>query len=234
MEALDNGKSLNQSRVVDAPACGSIFKYWAGWADKIENGRVVDIGPGHFDYTLHQPVGVCALIVPWNLPLIAAAAKMGPALCAGNTVVLKPAEQTPLSTLRLAELVVEAGFPAGVVNIVPGDVSTGAALVRHPLVNKISFTGSTPVGQKVAAEAAASSKRVSLELGGKNPVVVCADADLDLAVETVHNGLVRRHDMPMGSGWAGLGEQLQLSVLRVSHLLGVCLHMSMLTVLERG
>jgi len=200
LEALDNGKTLAQARMVDAPASASMFKYWAGWADKMENGRVIDIGTQHFNYTLHQPVGVCALIVPWNLPLIAAAAKMGPALCAGNTVILKPAEQTPLSTLRLAELVVEAGFPAGVVNILPGDGATGAALVSHPLVSKISFTGSTPVGLRVGQEAAKTCKRVSLELGGKNPVIVCADADLDQAVEAVHNGLFWNEGEACASG----------------------------------
>jgi aldehyde dehydrogenase (NAD+) len=124
----------------------------------------------------------------------------GPALCAGNTVILKPAEQTPLSTLRLAELVVEAGFPAGVVNIIPGDGTTGAALVAHPLVSKISFTGSTPVGQRVAAEAGKGLKRVSLELGGKNPVIVCADADLDQAVESVHAGLFWNEGEACASG----------------------------------
>jgi aldehyde dehydrogenase (NAD+) len=200
LEALDNGKTLAQARMVDAPACASMFKYWAGWSDKLENGRVIDIGGQHFNYTLHQPIGVCALIVPWNLPLIAAAAKMGPALTAGNTVILKPAEQTPLSTLRLAELVVEAGFPKGVVNIIPGDGTTGAALVSHPLVNKISFTGSTPVGLRVGQEAAKTCKRVSLELGGKNPVIVCADANLEQAVESVHNGLFWNEGEACASG----------------------------------
>lgn len=125
---------------------------------------------------------------------------MGPSLCAGNTVILKPAEQTPLSSLRLAELVAEVGFPKGVVNIITGDGTTGAALVQHPLVSKISFTGSTPVGQRVAAEAAKTSKRVSLELGGKNPVIVCADADLDLAVESVHNALFWNEGEACASG----------------------------------
>ena len=200
LESLDNGKTLSQSRTVDAPACASMFKYWAGWGDKMEGGRVIDVGGAFFNYTLHQPVGVCALVVPWNLPLIAAAAKMGPSLVAGNTIVLKPAEQTPLSTLRLAELVVEAGFPKGVVNIVPGDGSTGAALCQHPLVSKISFTGSTPVGQKVGAQAALSCKRVSLELGGKNPVIVCRDADVDAAVEAVHAGVFWNEGEACASG----------------------------------
>jgi len=200
LESLDNGKTINQSRNVDAQACAAIFKYWAGWADKMENGRVIDIGTQHFDYTLHQPVGVCALIVPWNLPLIAAAAKIGPALCAGNTVILKPAEQTPLSTLRLAELIVEAGFPKGVINILPGDGQVGSALVNHPMVNKISFTGSTPVGLKVGSDAAKQCKRVSLELGGKNPVVVHHDTDMSLAVESVHNALFWNEGEACASG----------------------------------
>ena len=200
LESLNNGKTLQQSRMIDAPACASMFNYWAGWADKLDAGHVVDIGSSHFNYTLHQPVGVCALIVPWNLPLIAAAAKMGPALCAGNTIILKPAEQTPLSALRLAELVHEVGFPAGVVNILPGDGRTGAALVQHPLVNKISFTGSTPVGQLVGQQAAKTCKRVSLELGGKNPVIVCKDADLDLAVESVHGALFWNEGEACASG----------------------------------
>lgn len=134
--------------------------------------------------------GVCGMIIPWNLPLIGVAAKIGPALAAGNTVVLKPAEQTSLSALRLAELVKEAGFPDGVINIVPGPGPTvGEAIVRHPLVDKISFTGSTRAGRRIQEIAAQSVKNVTLELGGNNPVIVCEDADLDTAVQTVHNGL---------------------------------------------
>jgi len=189
IEALNNGKTFSQATVVDAPACARSFKYYAGWADKLA-GKTVPIGENHFCYTIHEPVGVVGLIVPWNLPLIAVAAKIAPALTCGNTVVLKTAEQTPLSALRLAELVAEAGFPPGVINIISGDGPTaGQALTQHPLIDKVSFTGSVEVGRRVQAACAASIKRVTLELGGKNPVIVCDDADLDIAVEQVHNGL---------------------------------------------
>jgi aldehyde dehydrogenase (NAD+) len=174
---------------VDAPACAAILRYYAGWADKI-TGRTIPIGSQHFCYTLHEPVGVCGLIVPWNLPLIAVAAKIGPALVCGNTVVLKTAEQTPLTALRVAELALEAGFPPGVINIISGyGPTTGAEIVRHPLVDKISFTGSVEVGKKIQAMAGDGIKRVTLELGGNNPMIVFADCDVEQAVETVHNGL---------------------------------------------
>lgn len=200
LEALDNGKTLAQTRTVDAPACAAMFRYWAGWADKL-NGQTIPFSPAHFCYTLHEPLGVCGLIVPWNLPLIAAAAKLGPCLVAGNTAVLKTAEQTPLSTLRLAELIQEAGFPAGVVNILSGhgEVS-GAALVAHPDVHKISFTGSNAVGVIVGKKAAETCKRVTLELGGKNPLIICEDADLNDAVETAHNALFWNEGQACASG----------------------------------
>jgi aldehyde dehydrogenase (NAD+) len=189
LESLDNGKPLWNSMNIDVPACATVLRYFAGWADKM-TGKNIPIGSSHLCLTHHEPVGVCTLIIPWNLPLIGVAAKLGPSLACGNAVVLKSAEQTPLSALGIASLVEEAGFPPGVVNILSGDgKTTGTPLVRHPLVNKIAFTGSTPVGKFIAGEAAAQCKRTTMELGGKNPVIVFADADLDLAVETIHNGL---------------------------------------------
>jgi aldehyde dehydrogenase (NAD+) len=189
LESLDNGKPYSQSIAVDAPACATILRYYAGWADKI-TGRTIPIGPDHFCYTISEPVGVCALVVPWNLPLIAVAAKIGPCVATGNTCVLKSAENTPLTALQFAGLVAEAGFPEGVINIISGfGHKTGAQLVAHPKVNKVSFTGSVPVGKHIQASCANYIKRCTLELGGKNPVVVFADAKLDEAVEAVHNGL---------------------------------------------
>jgi len=189
IEALNNGKTYLQALHQDVNACSSIFRYWAGWADKF-TGQHIPIGEDFNCETIHEPVGVCALIVPWNLPLIGAAAKLGPALTTGNTTVFKSAEQTPLSVLALADLIHQVGFPAGVVNILSGDgPNCGRHLIAHPKVDKISFTGSTEVGQLIAAEASRSMKRVTTELGGKNPVIVCADANFDLAVENCYNGL---------------------------------------------
>lgn len=189
LESLDNGKGLNLSANVDVPVCAMMLRYWAGWADKLA-GKQVPMGQDFLCYTRHEPVGVVGAIVPWNLPLIAAAAKLGPALTCGNTVVLKAAEQTPLTALRLGELALEAGFPAGVVNVLSGfGEGAGSSLVAHPAVNKITFTGSVEVGKHVQRSAADTLKRVTLELGGKNPSIVFDDADLDSALESVHNGL---------------------------------------------
>jgi aldehyde dehydrogenase (NAD+) len=189
LEAMNNGKTFLHASTQDVPATAAMFRYWAGWADKI-TGKTIPIGNEHFCYTHHEPVGVCALIVPWNLPLIACAAKLGPALAAGNTCVLKSAEQTPLSALKLAELVHQAGFPAGVVNILSGNgPDCGALLVSHPSINKISFTGSVEVGKIIQKAASSGMKRTTMELGGKNPVIVCEDADLENAVKIIHNGL---------------------------------------------
>jgi aldehyde dehydrogenase (NAD+) len=183
LETLDNGKTLFESRNVDIPAAAGTFRYYAGWVNKI-TGETNPSDETFFNYTLREPVGVCGQIIPWNFPLLMAAWKLGPALACGNTVVLKPAEQTPLTALRLGELLLEAGVPAGVVNIVPGFGETaGRALVRHPLVDKIAFTGSTEVGKEIQREAAATLKRVSLELGGKSPNIVFADADFAAAAE---------------------------------------------------
>ncbi|HET7207467.1 MAG TPA: aldehyde dehydrogenase family protein [Terriglobales bacterium] len=188
IESLDNGKPLKIARVADIPLAVDMLRYMAGWATKIEGNTIsisVPYAPGakFLAYTLREPVGVVGQIIPWNFPLLMAAWKLGPALAAGCTVVLKPAEQTPLSALRLGELVQEAGIPDGVVNIVPGYGETaGAALAAHPDVDKIAFTGSTEVGRLIVQAAAGNLKKVSLELGGKSPNVVFADVDLDSAI----------------------------------------------------
>jgi acyl-CoA reductase-like NAD-dependent aldehyde dehydrogenase len=165
------------------------LQYFAGWATKIHGSTIPVRGP-ILNYTLREPVGVVGAIIPWNFPLLMAVWKLAPALCAGNTVVLKPAEQTSLTALLLAEICQEAGFPEGVVNVVPGFGPTaGAALVNHPGVDKIAFTGSTPVGQEIAKASAATLKRLSLELGGKSPSIVFADADLEAAVRGASIGI---------------------------------------------
>ncbi len=183
LETLDNGKPLAESRTVDIPAAADTFRYYGGWVTKLY-GETNPSDAAFFNFTLREPVGVCGQIIPWNFPLLMAAWKLAPALACGNTVVLKPAEQTPLTALRLGELLLEAGVPAGVVNIVPGFGETaGAALVRHPMVDKIAFTGSTEVGKEIHRATADTLKRVSLELGGKSPNIVFSDADADAAVE---------------------------------------------------
>ena len=185
LETLDNGKPIFFSRIVDVPQAIEMFQYFSGWATKIQGTTIPLSSPlgQFFAYTLRQPVGVTALIIPWNFPLIMASWKLAPALAAGCTVVLKPAEQTPLSALRLGELMMEAGFPEGVVNIVPGFGETaGAALAAHPDVDKIAFTGSTEVGKLIVKAATGNLKKVSLELGGKSPNVVFADADVNAAI----------------------------------------------------
>lgn len=189
IETLNNGKPIFESRHVDVPAASACFQYYAGWATKI-HGDVIPVAGNYFNYTLREPLGVCGAIIPWNFPLLMAAWKLAPALAAGNTVVLKPAEQTPLTALKLAEILQLAGLPEGVVNIVPGFGPTaGAALVRHPGVAKIAFTGSTSVGKEIMRSSADTLKKVSLELGGKSPNIVFADADLDAAVRGAINGI---------------------------------------------
>src|SRR5438067_13774120 len=189
LESLDNGKPLTVARAADVPLAVDLFRYMAGWATKIEGNTIplsVPYTPGakYLSYTLREPVGVVAQIIPWNVPLLMAAWKLGPALATGCTVVLKPAEQTPLSSLLLGELALEAGIPAGVLNIVTGFGETaGAALAAHPDVDKVAFTGSTEVGKLVLQAAAGNLKKVSLELGGKSPNVVFSDADIDTAVK---------------------------------------------------
>jgi phenylacetaldehyde dehydrogenase len=186
LESLDNGKPLKIARVADLPLSIDHFRYYAGWATKIEGHTVPMSGwkQGMFHaYTLREPVGVVGQIIPWNFPLLMAAWKLGPALATGCTIVLKPAEQTPLTALRLGELIQEAGIPDGVVNIVPGYGETaGAALAAHPDVDKVAFTGSTEVGKLILQAAAGNLKKVSLELGGKSPNIIFDDADLDTAI----------------------------------------------------
>ena len=181
LETLDTGKPLGESSKIDVPLTADIFYYNAGAATKLEGSTVPVSGP-YLNYTIREPIGVVGLIVPWNFPLLIAARKIGPALAAGNTVVLKPAEETPLTALRLGELALEAGIPPGVLNVVPGFGPTaGAALVAHPGVAGIAFTGETTTGQLIMQNAARTLKKVSLELGGKSPNIVFADADIDAA-----------------------------------------------------
>jgi aldehyde dehydrogenase (NAD+) len=182
LETMDNGKPISDARNIDVPLVADCLEYYAGWANKV-HGETIPV-PGPFlNYTLREPMGVVGQIVAWNFPMLLAAWKLGPALATGNTVVLKPAEQTPLTALRLGELCLEAGIPAGVVNVVPGFGPTaGGSLVAHPDVDKIAFTGEYITGQTIMREAAGTLKRVSLELGGKSPNIVFADADLDAAV----------------------------------------------------
>jgi aldehyde dehydrogenase (NAD+) len=190
LESLDNGKPLADSLAADLPLTIKCYRYYAGWADKI-HGKTIPIEGNYFCYTRHEPVGVVGQIIPWNFPLLMQAWKWGPALACGNTVVLKPAEQTPLTALRVARLAQEVGFPDGVVNVVPGYGPTaGAALASHMDVDKVAFTGESTTGQIVMTAAAQSNlKRVSLELGGKSPNIVFADADLDAAIDGAYFGL---------------------------------------------
>ncbi|MBZ5523166.1 MAG: aldehyde dehydrogenase family protein [Acidobacteriia bacterium] len=188
LETLDNGKPIFESRYVDMPMVADVFRYYAGWATKI-HGETVNTFNNAFTYTLREPLGVVGAIVAWNFPLLLASWKLGPALACGNTVVLKPAEQTPLSMLRCGELMLEAGLPAGVVNIITGGPETGKALVRHPGVDKIAFTGSTSVGKEIMRNSADTLKRVTLELGGKSPNIVFADSAIDSAVKGALNGI---------------------------------------------
>jgi acyl-CoA reductase-like NAD-dependent aldehyde dehydrogenase len=189
LETADNGKPFFESRKVDLPSVVENFRYFAGMADKIEGSTIPVAGP-FFNYTLREPVGVVGIITPWNFPLSLAAWKVAPALACGNAVVLKPAEQTPLTALRLGELAAEVGFPEGALSVVPGFGPTaGSALVRHPDVDAIAFTGSTDVGKIVMREAADTLKKVSLELGGKSPNIVFADADLKNAVRGASTGI---------------------------------------------
>jgi aldehyde dehydrogenase (NAD+) len=189
LETLDSGKPVTENTKIDVPMAADCFHYYAGWATKIHGDTIPVAGP-YLNYTLREPVGVCGQITPWNFPLLMAAWKVAPALACGNTVVLKPASYTPLTALRLAALCKEAGLPDGVLNVVTGSGSVaGMALVRHPLVDKIAVTGSTPVGQQIMREAAGTLKRVSLELGGKSPNIVLADADLDAAARGAQVGI---------------------------------------------
>ncbi len=183
LDALDNGKPFAVARDVDAVYSARHFRYFAGWPSKIEGATVPVSVPDRFNYTRVEPVGVCGLITPWNYPLLMAAWKLAPALAAGNAVVLKPAEQTPLSVLYLADLALEIGFPPGVLNVVPGlGHEAGAALAAHPGVDKVGFTGSTETGRRIVEASAGNLKKVSLELGGKAANILFADADLERAI----------------------------------------------------
>jgi aldehyde dehydrogenase (NAD+) len=189
LETLDNGKPLSDARAADLPLVIDCLRYYAGWADKI-HGDTIPIRGNYFCYTRREPMGVAGQIIPWNFPLLMAAWKWGPALAAGCTVVMKPAEQTPLTCLRLGELAIEAGIPKGVINIVPGYGPTaGASLVKHPDVDKIAFTGEYRTAQIIMRDASQTLKRLTFELGGKSPNVIFADADLDAAVAGTEFGL---------------------------------------------
>lgn len=190
LETLDNGKPYSETSNADIPLAIEHFRYFAGWATKI-TGQTIPVAGNYFNYTLHEPVGVVGQIIPWNFPLLMAAWKLGAALATGCTIVLKPAENTPLSALYLAELISEAGFPDGVVNIVPGYGPTaGQPLVDHHMVDKIAFTGSTAVGKSIMRSASETLKRVTLELGGKSPNIILPDADLTKAVPGALMGIM--------------------------------------------
>ncbi|WCF10857.1 aldehyde dehydrogenase family protein [Paenibacillus thiaminolyticus] len=189
LETLDNGKPLRETKAADLPLTIEHFRYYAGWATKIV-GQTIPTAGNFLTYTRHEAVGVVGQIIPWNFPLLMAAWKLGAALATGCTVVLKPAEQTPLSALYLAQLTQEAGFPPGVINVIPGFGETaGAPLVQHPQVDKIAFTGSTVVGKSIMREAADTVKKVTLELGGKSPNIILPDADLSRAVPGALRGI---------------------------------------------
>ena len=190
LESLDNGKPYRIARAADLPLTIACYRYFAGCADKIQ-GRTIPIAGDYLCYTRHEPVGVVGQIIPWNFPLLMQAWKLAPALATGNAVILKPAEQTPLSALRVGELILQAGFPPGVVNILPGYGPTaGSAIARHEGIDKVAFTGSTEVGHLIMEAAAKSNlKRLTLELGGKSPNIVFADADMDQAIEGAHFAL---------------------------------------------
>ncbi|OZF26088.1 aldehyde dehydrogenase family protein [Rhodococcus sp. 14-2483-1-2] len=205
LESIDNGKSVAVAQAVDVTWAAEIFFYYAGWATKIE-GRTIPVSVpwapgGRFHaYTLREPIGVCAQIVPWNFPLVMAAFKVAPGLTCGNTLVLKPAEQTPLSALLLAEVIAEVGLPDGVFNVVTGFGDAGAALSHHQDVDKVAFTGSTEVGKKIVQAASGNLKKVSLELGGKSPQVIFADADLEAAIPGVASGFLFNHGQACTAG----------------------------------
>lgn len=207
LESLDNGKPLSIARAADVPLAADLFHYMAGWATKLEGNTIpisVPYAPGakFFAYTKRDPIGVVGQIIPWNFPLLMAAWKLGPALTTGNTVVLKPAEQTPLTALRLAEIALEAGLPPGVLNVVTGyGEAAGGALAAHPDVDKIAFTGSTEVGKIIVRAAAGNLKKVTLELGGKSPAIVFKDVqDLDTAIQGAANAIFFNHGQCCAAG----------------------------------
>jgi acyl-CoA reductase-like NAD-dependent aldehyde dehydrogenase len=182
LESVDNGKPVKLAKLVDVAQTVAWLRHFAGWCERVRGELIPVRQSGMLCYTRKDPVGVCGQIIPWNFPMLMASWKLGPALAAGCTVILKPAEQTPLTALRLGELALEAGIPDGVVNVLTGDGTTGAALVDHPGVQKIAFTGSTEVGREIGAKAGRALKRLTLELGGKSPNIILPDADLDAAI----------------------------------------------------
>ena len=202
LESLDNGKPVGVARVADVPGAAEMFRYMAGWATKIE-GKTIPLsvpGAAWHAYTLREPVGVVGQIIPWNFPLLMASWKLAPALAAGCAIVLKPAEQTPLTALRLGELMLEAGLPRGAVNIVTGFGDAGAALAENDGVDKIAFTGSTEVGKLIVKAASGNLKRLTLELGGKSPNIVFADADPELAIVGATNAIFFNHGQSCSAG----------------------------------
>ncbi len=189
LETLHNGKPIHESRHVEIPAAAECLQYYAGWADKI-HGETIPVKGNHFTYTLREPVGVVAAIVPWNFPLLLASWKVGPALACGNTFILKPASQTPLTALALGELAQEVGFPPGVFNVITGPGSSvGQAIVEHPGIDKIAFTGDTSTGKGIMRSAAETLKHITLELGGKSPNIVLPDADVEAAIRGATVGI---------------------------------------------
>ncbi|KXG49754.1 Aldehyde/histidinol dehydrogenase [Penicillium griseofulvum] len=190
IDAWDNGKTFNAARNEDVMGSISLLRYYAGWADKI-HGKVIDPNPSKLAYVMREPIGVCGAIIPWNFPLVNMVTKVAPALAAGNTLVVKVAEQTPLSALYFANLVKEAGIPAGVVNVLNGaGREVGAAIAAHADIDMITFTGSTPTGKQIMKSAAGTLKRVTLETGGKSPMLVFPDADIEQAVRWGHRGIM--------------------------------------------
>jgi acyl-CoA reductase-like NAD-dependent aldehyde dehydrogenase len=199
LESLDNGKPVRAAGA-DVAAAVNHLRYYAGWPTKIEGETIPVSARDVLCYTLREPVGVCAQIVPWNFPLLMATWKISPALAAGCPVILKPAEQTPLTALRLGELALEAGFPEGVLNVLAGDGETGAAMVDHPGVDKVAFTGSTEVGREIGAKCGRALKRVTLELGGKSPNIILPDADLEAAVKGSFQGIYSNSGQACNAG----------------------------------
>lgn len=200
LEALDNGKPYKVALEDDIPATVEHFRYYAGWTTKVL-GQTIPISSDYLNYTRHEPIGVVGQVIPWNYPLVMAAWKMGAALATGCTIVLKPAEQTPLSLLYTAQLFHEAGFPPGVVNFVPGFGPTaGAAVIHHPDIEKVAFTGSTATGKSIMRQAADTIKHVTLELGGKSPNIILEDADLSEAIPGAFNGIMYNHGQNCSAG----------------------------------
>ena len=189
LETLHNGKPISESRHIEIPAAAECFEYYGGWSDKVM-GETIPVKGNYLTYTLREPIGVVAAIVPWNFPLLLAAWKIAPALACGNTVIVKPASQTPLTALALGEIAIEIGLPPGVLNVLPGPGSRlGQAIVEHPGIDKIAFTGDTSTGKGIMRSAADTLKRITLELGGKSPNIVLADADIDAAIRGATIGI---------------------------------------------